>query len=213
MPTLPLSLVALETKGLLRSQEWIILWDMRVVEGRLQSLGAEAWRCVCIQVCWWLWRVHHALVFEWKYFLVRFLKVMHQDQHKWAELVCSSPVMNSLCRILKNKHHIFLFYLCVEHNTAVSVQKHSTCPNVKDETQEGMLSMCCNTILFTVHFMLSNGLSHLVTPHFMHTSFNVSLWLHEQKKSCCRNLHFFHFLPLLLIYRYEMQIWMSWNVL
>lgn len=108
------------------------------------------------------------------------LKKMPQEQHQWAELVCSSLIMNSLCGSFKNTDHIFIFlslHWVLHHNAqggGVSVQKHSTW-NVKDETQERILSRCYNTLLFTAHFLLSNGLSHLVPPRYTHTSSNVSL--------------------------------------
>lgn len=98
--------------------------------------------------------------------------------------ICSkSPVViatSSLRRSFKNKHHIFLCYFCVELCITTLVMES------KCETQQGMLSRCHHTLLFTVHMLLSNGLPHPVTPHYTHTSSNVSLG----HKNCCTNLHF-----------------------
>lgn len=114
------------------------------------------------------------------------LKKMHQDQHQWVQLVsfsltflffspsiCSkTPIVittSTLCRGFKNKHHIFRSYLCVGFRIATLWGEWFQCKSIEHDEmwktkQTGKLSRCYHTFLFTVHFLLSNVLSWLVTP-------------------------------------------------
>lgn len=129
------------------------------------------------------------------------LKKTHQDQHQRIELVRfsltlfsalklpSSSLWASLCRKFENRYDIFLCYdrveLCITTFGAKCERRDSA--GDAQQVPPHPYIYCC--------FLLSNGLSHPVTPP-LHTPHPMC------HCNCMYKLAFFHSLPLLLIYRY-----------
>lgn len=94
-------------------------------------MGAEAWRCVrtCVFVCVWVYIIHsvqYMLALQGRDFGVwRWCtRINTSEFSSWAFpspfiplSICSkTPIVittSTLCRGFKNKHHIFLSYLCL----------------------------------------------------------------------------------------------------
>lgn len=146
----PLSLVAVVTKGLPRSQEWIILWDVGTLSERRRPVCGGWSMKVCAYEC--LTCCTHARC--WSEGDCWCLKKMHRDQHQWVELVCS---FSSLPPSLLPK-------LPLSSLPAVPLQKQKTLRGwIKMwETTLGRetRSRCRHALVFTVHFLLSNGPSN-----------------------------------------------------
>lgn len=145
-------------------------------------MGAEAWRCVFV----WAHMMQNAYACTQTKGTEGCLKNMHQAQQQWAELVCSSltflfslsarkvPSSSQWALSAGAKINIASFFVM----SVLSFESHHLgwSRNMKDETQPGMLRRCYHTHLFTVHFLLSNGLSHTVTPHYTHLIQCVTVW-------------------------------------
>lgn len=147
-------------------------WDWR---GGNQSTGAEAWRWVCADECVLCERTwcKHACVGA------RGLWTYEEDAPgstpaSWACVlfphlfIPPPPALklpsSSLGAVSAGASKINITSFLVTSVLGSASQHSGWTRNEKDETQQEMLSVCHHTLLFTVRFLLSNGLSHPVTP-------------------------------------------------